>query len=95
MTLLAVILCTVLFRGLLGRLSIFIGVVVGYVFAVLVGEVDFSAVAKADWIGLPKFHLPANPFQFPARRSASCPRSCPSCWCWSPRTSATSAASPS
>ena len=36
-TLLAVILCTVLFKGLLGRLSIFIGVVVGYVFAVIAG----------------------------------------------------------
>jgi len=65
-TLLAVILCTVLFRGLLGRLSIFIGVLVGYVFAVIVGQVDFTAVAKADWIGLPQFALPANPFAHPA-----------------------------
>jgi NCS2 family nucleobase:cation symporter-2 len=64
-TLLAVILCTVLFRGLLGRLSIFIGVLVGYVFAVIVGQVDFTAVAKADWIGLPQFALPANPFANP------------------------------
>jgi uracil-xanthine permease len=66
-TLLAVILCTVLFKGMLGRLSIFIGVAVGYVFAVIVGEVDFSAVAKADWIGFPQFAFPANPFLFPAQ----------------------------
>lgn len=65
-TLLAVILCTVLFKGLLGRLSIFVGVAVGYVFAVVVGEVDFSAVGKAAWIGLPTFALPANPFENPA-----------------------------
>ena len=65
-TLLAVILCTVLFKGLLGRLSIFVGVAVGYVFAVIVGEVDFSAVGKAAWIGLPTFALPANPFEDPA-----------------------------
>lgn len=65
-TLLAVILCTVLFKGLLGRLSIFVGVAVGYVFAVIVGEVDFSAVGKAAWIGLPTFALPANPFENPA-----------------------------
>ncbi|MFF2052395.1 uracil-xanthine permease family protein [Leifsonia sp. NPDC058194] len=65
-TLLAVILCTVLFKGLLGRLSIFVGVAVGYVFAVIMGEVDFSAVATADWIGLPAFALPANPFENPA-----------------------------
>jgi len=64
-TLLAVLLSTVLFRGLLGRLSIFIGVVVGYIFAVILGEVDFSAVAKADWIGFPTFEFPANPFENP------------------------------
>jgi NCS2 family nucleobase:cation symporter-2 len=65
-TLAAVILCTVLFKGMLGRLSIFLGVAVGYVFAVIVGEVDFSAVAKADWIGLPHFTFPANPFTSPS-----------------------------
>lgn len=65
-TLLAVILCTVLFKGLLGRLSIFVGVAVGYVFAAVAGEIDFSAVAKAPWIGLPAFALPANPFENPA-----------------------------
>ncbi|GAA4151101.1 uracil-xanthine permease family protein [Leifsonia shinshuensis] len=61
-TLAAVILCTVLFKGMLGRLSIFLGVVVGYVFAVFAGQVDFSKVEKAAWIGLPQFTFPANPF---------------------------------
>ncbi|WP_025157092.1 uracil-xanthine permease family protein [Leifsonia aquatica] len=65
-TLLAVLLCTVLFTGLLGRLSIFVGVAVGYVFAVIMGEVDFAAVAKAPWVGLPAFALPTNPFEDPA-----------------------------
>ncbi|MGN6427510.1 MAG: uracil-xanthine permease family protein [Leifsonia sp.] len=65
-TLAAVILCTVLFRGMLGRLSIFLGVAVGYVFACIVGEVDFAKVAAAPWIGLPQFTLPANPFTAPA-----------------------------
>ncbi|MCI0158619.1 NCS2 family nucleobase:cation symporter [Leifsonia shinshuensis] len=65
-TLAAVILCTVLFRGMLGRLSIFLGVVVGYVFAVFAGQVDFSKVERADWLGLPQFTLPANPFTAPA-----------------------------
>lgn len=35
---------------------------VGYIAAVVQGEVDFSRVAEAAWIGLPAFHLPANPF---------------------------------
>jgi NCS2 family nucleobase:cation symporter-2 len=65
-TLVAVILCTVVFRGMLGRLSIFVGVVVGYVAAVLLGEVDFSSVASAAWVGLPTFALPADPFAEPA-----------------------------
>ncbi|MGO4594385.1 uracil-xanthine permease family protein [Leifsonia sp. 2TAF2] len=65
-TLAAVILCTVFFRGMLGQLSIFLGVAVGYVFAVIVGQVDFSKVGEAAWIGLPQFTLPANPFTSPA-----------------------------
>ena len=64
-TLLAVILATVLFRGILARLSIFLGVLVGYLVAALRGEVDFSLVSKASWVGLPDFTAPANPFTNP------------------------------
>jgi len=58
-TLAAVVLSAVLFRGLLGRLSIFVGVVVGYVAAVVAGAVDFSGVADQPWVGLPTFTAPA------------------------------------
>jgi NCS2 family nucleobase:cation symporter-2 len=58
-TLVACILFAVLFRGFLGRISIFLGVVVGYLAAILLGRVDFSGVGKAAWIGLPEFHFPA------------------------------------
>jgi NCS2 family nucleobase:cation symporter-2 len=61
-TLAAVLIASVLFRGILGRMSILIGVVVGYIAAVIQQEVDFSAIGEAAWIGLPTFHLPANPF---------------------------------
>ncbi|MGP5006646.1 uracil-xanthine permease family protein [Brachybacterium tyrofermentans] len=57
-TLLAVVLCTALFKGMLGRVSVLLGVLVGYVVAVLRGEVDFTPVADAAWLGLPEFHLP-------------------------------------
>lgn len=57
-TLVAIILVSVLFRGILGRLSILVGVVVGYVVAVARGEVDFSKVDSAAWIGLPHFQTP-------------------------------------
>lgn len=58
-TLCAVILFSVLFRGFLGRISIFLGVIVGYVVAAVTGQVQFEAVADAAWFGLPDFHLVA------------------------------------
>lgn len=58
-TLLGVILSAVLFRGLLGRLSIVVGVALGYLCAVIGGLVSFDAVGKAAWIGLPTFTAPS------------------------------------
>src|SRR5699024_10735776 len=58
-TIAAILLTTVLFRGMLGRLSILIGVLVGYAAAWLPGQIDFSTVSEAAWIGLPSFHAPA------------------------------------
>ncbi|WP_337062234.1 uracil-xanthine permease family protein [Kineococcus sp. G2] len=58
-TLGAIVLATVLFRGMLGRLAILVGVVVGYACAVLRGEVDFEQVRQAAWFGLPQFTAPA------------------------------------
>ncbi|MDY6055983.1 uracil-xanthine permease family protein [Micrococcus sp.] len=57
-TALAVVLTAVLFRGLLGRLSILVGIVVGYLLALLQGQVEFQAVREAAWVGLPPFHAP-------------------------------------
>jgi len=58
-TLLAIILSAVFFRGFLGRLSIIIGVVVGYIAATIAGEVSFDAVGDAAWVGLPEFTAPS------------------------------------
>jgi len=57
-TLAAVILITVLFRGIAGRLAILLGVVVGYLVAALSGDVHFEAVQKAAWVGFPSFTSP-------------------------------------
>lgn len=64
-TLAAMVLITVIFRGLIGRLSIVLGVAVGYVAAVMMGEVDFTPVQEAAWVGLPAFHAVGNPFGDP------------------------------
>ncbi|HEY0119492.1 MAG TPA: solute carrier family 23 protein [Cellulomonas sp.] len=58
-TLAAIILITVLFRGIIGRLSILLGVVVGYVVAAIRGEIDYSAIKDASWVGLPHFVAPS------------------------------------
>jgi uracil-xanthine permease len=57
-TVIAILLVTVLFKGILGRLSILVGVLTGYVVAMIRGEVDFAAINDAAWIGLPEFAAP-------------------------------------
>ena len=61
-TVIAIVLIGVLFRGLIGRLSILLGVLVGYIAAILQGEVDFTRMNQAGWIGLPEFSLPTPDF---------------------------------
>ncbi len=65
-TLFAIVLITVLFKGLIGRLSILLGVVVGYIAALVQGQVDFAAVGSAAWLGLPQFQLPTPDFNVAA-----------------------------
>ena len=61
-TLCSIILISVLFKGIIGRLSILLGVGIGYITAVIRGEVDFSkidtAVQTQGIIGLPQFQTP-------------------------------------
>lgn len=58
-TIVSILLVTVLFKGIIGRLSILIGVLIGYGVAIARDEVDFSAISGADWVGVPQFHAPA------------------------------------
>lgn len=53
------VLSIALFRGLLGRLAIVFSVVVGYLLALALGDVDTSAIGSAGWVGLPTFHAPS------------------------------------
>lgn len=61
-TLSSIVLISVIFKGMIGRLSILLGVIIGYITAVLRGEVDFTTI-HATWeseglIGLPHFQHP-------------------------------------
>ena len=58
-TIVSILVITVMFKGIIGRLAILFGVLIGYVTAVLRGEVNFDGVAKAPVVGLPDFHAPA------------------------------------
>ena len=60
-TLAAILISTACLRGMASRLSILIGVVTGWLFAALTGNLAEDAgetIAAAPWVGLPTFHTP-------------------------------------
>lgn len=57
-TLLAIGLIAALSKGFIGRISIFLGLVVGYVVALVRGDVDTKPISEAKWIALPTFTSP-------------------------------------
>lgn len=60
-TLLVILVATVAGRGMVARLGILLGVIVGWLFAALTGNLaagSAAAVAEAAWFGLPQFHAP-------------------------------------
>src|SRR3954467_12985624 len=57
-TLVSILIIGVAVKNFLSRLSVFLGVVVGYVFAALLGKVNWDGVKAADWVGFPDFTLP-------------------------------------
>ncbi len=58
LTLLAVIAISIFAKGFLKVIPILLGLVVGYVAAMLAGIVDYTPITQAAWVGLPGFTLP-------------------------------------
>lgn len=58
-TIISILLITVLFKGIIGRLSILIGVLIGFATAIARNEVDWDRFNNSAWFGLPEFHSPA------------------------------------
>lgn len=48
-----VIICNIFGKGMIKIIPILIGVIVSYVVGICLGEVDFTAVKEAAWIGIP------------------------------------------
>jgi uracil permease len=57
-TLAATIICSIYLRGMLSLIPVLAGIVVGYLYALAVGVVDFTQVAKAKWFEMPDFLIP-------------------------------------
>lgn len=57
-TLLATIIFSVTLKGVLGQLPILFGIIVGYITALITGQVDFSAVNETAFLVSPHFTLP-------------------------------------
>lgn len=57
-TLASIALISVLSRGFLGRISIFAGLVIGYLYALVSGDVDTKPIGDAKWFALPTFTSP-------------------------------------
>jgi len=57
-TLAATIICSIYMKGMLSLIPILFGIIVGYVYALAVGVVDFSPVREAKWLEMPDFIFP-------------------------------------
>jgi len=63
-TLAAAVIATLFFKGIVSLMPVLIGIVVGYVYSLAVGIVDFSSVLAAKWITAPDFLIPGVHYDF-------------------------------
>ncbi|WP_107839227.1 solute carrier family 23 protein [Metasolibacillus meyeri] len=63
-TLFSAIIFTVYFKNILSAMPILLGIIIGYLYAVILGIVDFTAVSEAQWLALPDFLIPGIHYEF-------------------------------
>ena len=63
-TLLAAVIATLFFKGMISLMPVLIGIIVGYVYSLFIGIVDYTAVTKANLIAAPDFLLPGIDYEF-------------------------------
>lgn len=63
-TLFAAIIFTVCFKNILSAMPILIGIVIGYIYSVIVGIVDFTKFNEAKWFAMPEFLIPGVHYEF-------------------------------
>ncbi len=57
-TLLTAIIVLIFFKGLISLMPVLVGIVVGYIYSLFIGIVDFTAVKEASWFAIPDFLIP-------------------------------------
>ncbi|MBN1985154.1 MAG: uracil-xanthine permease [Prolixibacteraceae bacterium] len=61
---LAAAVVTVIFgKGMIKLIPVFVGIAVGYIVALVLGRVDYSAISEASWIMIPEFTVPEFSWQ--------------------------------
>lgn len=63
-TLFSAIIFTVYFKNILSAMPILLGLVIGYIYSVLIGIVDFSHVKDAKLLAMPEFLIPGVDYEF-------------------------------
>ncbi|MER1989287.1 MAG: solute carrier family 23 protein [Solibacillus isronensis] len=63
-TLATAIIFNVFFKNILSAMPILMGIVVGYIYSVIIGIVDFTAVKNAKFFALPDFLIPGVHYEF-------------------------------
>lgn len=63
-TLFTAIICTIYFKNIISTMPILIGLVIGYLYSILIGIVDFTPVKEASLLALPDFLIPGVDYDF-------------------------------
>lgn len=63
-TLAAAIIATLFFKGIISLMPVLIGIIVGYIYSLLIGIVKFQAVVDAQMFKVPDFLLPGVHYEF-------------------------------
>ena len=63
-TLAAAIIFNVYFKNILSAMPILLGLVVGYIYSLIVGIVDFTPVKEASFFAMPEFLIPGVDYEF-------------------------------
>lgn len=63
-TLFTAIICTIFFKNIISTMPILIGLVVGYIYSIIIGIVDFTPIKEAKMFASPDFLIPGVHYDF-------------------------------